>query len=79
MSVVAARGFAAAGTHLGIKGSGAPDCAVVACTTDTPASAAGVFTSNLAAAAPVLVSRAHLAATVTARDWASSGGSEPSS
>lgn len=63
MSVVAARGFAAAGTHLGIKGSGAPDCAVVACTTDTPASAAGVFTSNLAAAAPVLVSRAHLAAT----------------
>ncbi len=63
MSVVAPRGFAAAGAHLGIKSSGAPDCAVVACTADEPASAAGVFTSNLAAAAPVIVSRAHLAAT----------------
>ncbi|HUD69185.1 MAG TPA: bifunctional glutamate N-acetyltransferase/amino-acid acetyltransferase ArgJ [Acidimicrobiales bacterium] len=63
MSVVAPRGFAAAGAHLGIKSSGAPDCAVVACTADTPANAAAVFTSNLAAAAPVIVSRAHLAAT----------------
>jgi glutamate N-acetyltransferase/amino-acid N-acetyltransferase len=63
MSVVAPKGFAAAGAHLGIKGSGAPDCAVVACTTEAPARAAGVFTSNLAAAAPVVVSRAHLAAT----------------
>jgi glutamate N-acetyltransferase/amino-acid N-acetyltransferase len=62
MSVVAPKGFAAAGAHLGIKGSGAPDGAVVACTTESPASAAGVFTSNLAAAAPVRVSRAHLAA-----------------
>jgi glutamate N-acetyltransferase/amino-acid N-acetyltransferase len=63
VSVVTPQGFAAAGAHLGIKGSGAPDCAVVACTTREPASAAGVFTSNLAAAAPVVVSRAHLAAT----------------
>jgi glutamate N-acetyltransferase/amino-acid N-acetyltransferase len=48
---------------VGIKPGGAPDCAVVACTTERPATAAAVFTSNLAAAAPVQVSRAHLART----------------
>ncbi|HEV3212663.1 MAG TPA: bifunctional glutamate N-acetyltransferase/amino-acid acetyltransferase ArgJ [Acidimicrobiales bacterium] len=63
MSVVAVDGFAAAGGHVGIKGAGQPDCAVVACTTPAPASAAAVFTTNLAAAAPVTVARAHLAAT----------------
>jgi glutamate N-acetyltransferase/amino-acid N-acetyltransferase len=61
VSVVAPKGFAAAGGHVGIKPSGAPDCAVVAVTTGRPASAAAVFTTNLAAAAPVQLSRAHLA------------------
>jgi len=63
VSVVSPQGFAAAGAHVGIKGSGALDCAVVTVTTAAPAAAAGVFTSNLAAAAPVLVSREHLAVT----------------
>ncbi len=62
MSVTFPDGFAAAGGHVGIKARDA-DCAVVACTADTPAAVAGVFTTNLAAAAPVQVSRAHLAAT----------------
>ena len=39
-----------------------PDVAVVATADGQPVSAAGVFTSNLAAAAPVQISRAHLAA-----------------
>ena len=63
MSVVVPAGFAAAGGHVGIKALDAPDCAVVVCTTDATASAAAVFTSNLAAAAPVTVSRSHLGAT----------------
>ena len=63
MSVTAPRGFIATGGHVGIKPEGAADCAVVLCTTDSPASTAAVFTTNLAAAAPVVVSRAHLAAT----------------
>ena len=63
MSVVSPEGFAAAGGHVGIKAGSQPDCAIVACTTDAPAAAAAVFTTNLAAAAPVCVSRAHLAAT----------------
>ena len=62
MTVVAPAGFAAAGGHVGIKADGVADCAIVACTTPAPASAAAVFTSNLAAAAPVTVSRAHLVA-----------------
>ena len=62
MSVTAPSGFAAAGVASGIKASGDPDLALVAPTTG-PVPAAGVFTANLAAAAPVLVSRAHLAAT----------------
>jgi len=63
VSVVVPRGFAAAGGHVGIKAHGVPDCAIVACTTPAPASAAAVFTSSLAAAAPVELSRAHLCAT----------------
>lgn len=61
MSVVAPRGFVAAGGHVGVKAPDMRDCAVVACTLDEPASAAGVFTTNLAAAAPVVTSRSHLA------------------
>jgi glutamate N-acetyltransferase/amino-acid N-acetyltransferase len=63
VSVVAPRGFAAAGGHVGIKPAGLADCAVVTCTTPQPAAAAAVFTTSRAAAAPVVVSRAHLAAT----------------
>jgi glutamate N-acetyltransferase / amino-acid N-acetyltransferase len=63
VTVTGPRGFAAAGAHLGIKADGVPDAAIVACTTKAPASAAAVFTANLAAAAPVSLSRRHLAAT----------------
>src|SRR6202035_3381355 len=52
----------ASGLASGIKASGAPALALVAAT-GGPVPAAGVFTGNLAAAAPVQVSRAHLAAT----------------
>jgi glutamate N-acetyltransferase/amino-acid N-acetyltransferase len=58
--ITAPRGFRAAGLHCGIKANGRPDLALVV--SDPPAAAAGVFTLNLAQAAPVLVSKAHLAA-----------------
>ena len=63
MSITAPKGFVAAGLACGIKASGAPDLSLVATDDDAAVAAAGVFTSNLAAAAPVSVSRAHLAAT----------------
>ena len=53
------RGFRAAGVTCGIKASGSPDLALLAC--DGPAVAAGAFTRSRLAAAPVLLSRAHLA------------------
>ena len=52
-------GFRAAGVTCGIKASGAPDLALLAC--DGDATAAGAFTNSRLAAAPVLVSREHLA------------------
>jgi len=55
-------GFRAGGMSAGIKASGRPDLAVVL-TTAGPAAAAAVFTPNTFAAAPVRLSRAHLAAT----------------
>ena len=58
MSVTHAAGFRAAGVAAGIKPDGR-DVAVVAA--DGPSIAAGVFTRNAAAAAPVVVSRRHLA------------------
>ena len=61
MSVTAPVGFVASGVACGIKASGAPDLALVAAASGA-VPAAGVFTANLAAAAPVQVSRAHLAA-----------------
>jgi len=62
VSVVAPAGFRAAAVAAGIKPAGSLDVALV-CTVDArPVSAAAVFTSNLAAAAPVTVSREHLAA-----------------
>ena len=63
MSVTSPRGFVAAGGAAGIKAGGRSDVAVVATEDGRPVSVAGVFTANLAAAAPVQVSRAHLAAT----------------
>ena len=56
--ITAPRGFRAAGLHCGIKASGRPDLALVV--SDLQASAAGVFTLNLAKAAPVLVSQEQL-------------------
>ncbi|HET9730824.1 MAG TPA: bifunctional ornithine acetyltransferase/N-acetylglutamate synthase, partial [Acidimicrobiia bacterium] len=60
MSVTATPGFVAGGIACGIKESGAPDLAIVATEDRLPVAAAGVFTSNLAQAAPVQVSRWHL-------------------
>jgi glutamate N-acetyltransferase/amino-acid N-acetyltransferase len=60
VSITAARGFRAAGIAAGIKNSGGPDLALVA--NDGPRdAAAGVFTANRFAAAPVLWSRQALA------------------
>lgn len=58
--VTAPKGVRAAGVACGIKAAGL-DLALVA--TDQPAAAAGVFTTNRAQAAPVLVSREHLGKT----------------
>jgi glutamate N-acetyltransferase/amino-acid N-acetyltransferase len=62
VSVTAAEGFVAAGVAAGIKPSGARDLALVATADHAPVTAAGVFTTNLVAAAPVQLSRRHLAA-----------------
>lgn len=61
MSVVRAKGFVAAGIASGIKADGTPDLALVA-SSSGPVVAAATFTTNLAAAAPVQVSRANLRA-----------------
>jgi glutamate N-acetyltransferase/amino-acid N-acetyltransferase len=63
MSVTAAEGFVAVGGSAGIKAGGVTDVAVVATADGRAMPAAGVFTANLAAAAPVQVSRDHLEAT----------------
>jgi glutamate N-acetyltransferase/amino-acid N-acetyltransferase len=56
--ITAPAGFRAAGVACGIKASGATDLALIAC--EEPGTAAGVFTTNLAQAAPVVTSRDHL-------------------
>jgi len=56
--VTAPKGFRAAGVACGIKPSGKLDLSLLV--SDGAASAAGVFTTNLAKAAPVLLSQAHL-------------------
>lgn len=56
--VCAPQGFRASGVAAGIKRSGTLDVAVLV--SDTPASAAAVFTTNRVCAAPVLVSREHV-------------------
>jgi glutamate N-acetyltransferase/amino-acid N-acetyltransferase len=60
VSVTAARGFEAGGTASGIKPDGRTDLAIVTTADRRAVPAAGVFTSNLATAAPVQVSRQHL-------------------
>ncbi len=57
--VTAPSGFRASGLHCGIKASGKPDLSLIV--SDAPASAAGVFTVNLAKAAPVYLCQEHLA------------------
>jgi glutamate N-acetyltransferase/amino-acid N-acetyltransferase len=63
----------AGGSACGIKPSGALDLAIVATDDRAPVVAAGVFTTNLAAAAPIQVSRRHLANGRAAAVVASSG------
>jgi glutamate N-acetyltransferase / amino-acid N-acetyltransferase len=63
MSIVAPAGFTAGGVACGIKASGERDLSLVAVAGGTAVAAAGVFTQNLVVAAPVVVSRRHLAAT----------------
>ncbi|MGH9385221.1 MAG: bifunctional glutamate N-acetyltransferase/amino-acid acetyltransferase ArgJ [Vicinamibacterales bacterium] len=58
--LTAPRGLRASGLACGIKASGKPDLALIAC--DAPSSAAGVFTTSLAKAAPVIVTERQLAA-----------------
>jgi glutamate N-acetyltransferase/amino-acid N-acetyltransferase len=52
-------GFLAGAVAAGIRYQGRPDLALIV--SEVPATAAGVFTTNKVQAAPVLVSRAHLA------------------
>jgi glutamate N-acetyltransferase / amino-acid N-acetyltransferase len=59
--VAAPAGFRAAGVACGIKATGKLDLSLLV--SDGVASAAGVFTTNIAKAAPVLLSQAHLTAT----------------
>jgi glutamate N-acetyltransferase/amino-acid N-acetyltransferase len=65
LGVTAAAGFGAAGIACGLKPSGAPDLALVV--GDPGTVAVGVFTTNQVVAAPVVWSRARLAASADAR------------
>jgi glutamate N-acetyltransferase/amino-acid N-acetyltransferase len=56
--VTAPSGFRASGLHCGIKANGKPDLSLIV--SDQPASAAGVFTTNLAKAAPIYLCQAQL-------------------
>ncbi|MGH9328078.1 MAG: bifunctional glutamate N-acetyltransferase/amino-acid acetyltransferase ArgJ [Terriglobia bacterium] len=57
--VASPAGFCGSATHAGIKKSGALDLALIYCE-GAEATAAGIFTTNRSAAAPVLLSRRHL-------------------
>ncbi len=70
MSVTAPLGFRAAGVASGIKRDRLDLALVVA---DGPCASAGVFTANLAQAAPVVVSREHLAGARTRAIVANAG------
>jgi glutamate N-acetyltransferase/amino-acid N-acetyltransferase len=65
LGVTAAAGFGAAGIACGLKPSGAPDLALVV--GDPGTVAVGMFTTNQVVAAPVVWSRARLAASADAR------------
>jgi glutamate N-acetyltransferase/amino-acid N-acetyltransferase len=65
LGVTAAAGFGAGGVHCGLKPSGATDLALVV--GDPGTVAAGVFTTNLVVAAPVVWSRDRLAGSADAR------------
>jgi glutamate N-acetyltransferase/amino-acid N-acetyltransferase len=56
--ITAPEGFRASGIACGIKASGKPDLSLIVA--DEPASAAAIFTTNQAKAAPILVSHEHL-------------------
>ncbi len=56
--ITAPQGFRASGIACGIKANGRPDLAMVAA--ERPVPAAGIFTTNQAKAAPLLVSQEHL-------------------
>ncbi len=60
VGVLHPRGFVAAGATGGIKASGRPDVAIIAAERAVPAAA--VFTRSVTAAAPVALSRDHIAA-----------------
>jgi glutamate N-acetyltransferase/amino-acid N-acetyltransferase len=57
--VTAPAGYRASGLHCGIKANGKPDLSLIV--SDRPAAAAGLFTINLAKAAPVYLCQDHLA------------------
>jgi glutamate N-acetyltransferase/amino-acid N-acetyltransferase len=63
VTVTAPAGFRAAGIACGIKPGGEPDLSLVVTADGRPVPSAGVFTSNLSTAAPVVTSRRHLEAT----------------
>jgi glutamate N-acetyltransferase / amino-acid N-acetyltransferase len=62
VSITTPKGFVASGLASGIKASGALDLALLATDDGLGVPTAATFTANLAAAAPVQVSRDHLAA-----------------
>ena len=57
-TITAPKGFLAAGVHCGVKKSGKPDLALLAC--PAGATAAAVFTTNKIVAAPVTICKKHL-------------------
>lgn len=63
MSITTPKGFVASGLASGIKASGAFDLALLATEDGIAVPTAATFTTNLAAAAPVQVSREHILAT----------------
>jgi glutamate N-acetyltransferase / amino-acid N-acetyltransferase len=60
VSITTPKGFVASGLSAGIKASGALDLALLATEDGSAVPTAATFTTNLAAAAPVQVSREHL-------------------
>ena len=73
--VTAPEGFRASGVACGIKANGQPDMSLLV--SETLASAAAVFTTNVAQAAPILVSREHLVRPGDARRPSSSTAAAP--